>query len=73
MTDIFQEVEEDVRRERAEKFFKAYGHYIIALLVIAFLAIGGYEIWQARQASARAEASGRSAHAPVAAAPLPRP
>lgn len=59
MTDIFQEVEEDVRRERAEKFFKAYGQYIIALLIVVFLAIGGYEIWQSRQSAARAEASGK--------------
>ena len=31
MSDIFREVEEDVRREKLEKFWKAYGDYVIAL------------------------------------------
>ena len=30
MSDIFREVEEDVRRERLEKLWKAYGNYVIA-------------------------------------------
>ena len=33
MSDIFREVEEDVRRERFEKLWKAYGNYAIAALV----------------------------------------
>lgn len=46
MSDIFREVEEDVRRERVQKFWKAYGNYVIALGVLAFVALGGWQLWQ---------------------------
>ena len=46
MSDIFREVEEDVRRERFEKLWKAYGTYVIAALVLLFAGIGGYQLWQ---------------------------
>jgi hypothetical protein len=46
VTDIFREVEEDVRRERIEKLWKAYGNYAIAALVLLFLGIGGWQLWQ---------------------------
>lgn len=63
MSDIFREVEEDVRRERFEKFFKAYGAYLIALGVVLFLGVGAYELWQAHQSKIAAEASNRYAAA----------
>jgi hypothetical protein len=46
VTDIFREVEEDVRRERIEKLWKAYGSYAIALLVLLFVGIGAWQLWQ---------------------------
>ena len=46
MSDIFREVEEDVRRERAEKIWKRYGTYIIAAGVLVFVGIGGWQLWQ---------------------------
>ena len=46
MSDIFREVEEDVRRERAEKIWKRYGAYIIAAGVLVFVGIGGWQLWQ---------------------------
>ncbi|MDB5740380.1 MAG: tetratricopeptide repeat protein [Alphaproteobacteria bacterium] len=46
MSDIFREVEEDVRREKAQKFWKAWGNYIIALAVLLFAGIGGWQLWQ---------------------------
>ena len=46
MSDIFREVEEDVRREKAQKFWKAWGNYIIALGVLLFAGIGGWQLWQ---------------------------
>lgn len=46
MTDIFREVEEDVRRERFEKIWKAYGNYIIAFVVLVFAGIGGWQVWE---------------------------
>ena len=38
MSDIFREVEEDVRRERLEKIWKEYGDYIVAALALLILA-----------------------------------
>lgn len=57
MSDIFREVEEDVQRERFRKFFEAYGNYLIGLVVALFLALGGYEVWQAHETSERGKAS----------------
>ena len=34
MTDIFHEVEEEVRRERFEKIWKKYGDYAIAAVAV---------------------------------------
>jgi hypothetical protein len=45
VSDIFREVEEDVRREKAQKIWKAYGSYIIAVGVVLFLGIGGWQLW----------------------------
>ncbi len=57
MTDIFREVEEDVRRERFEKFWKSWGNYLIALLVLVFVGIGGWEYWQHADQQAREKAA----------------
>ena len=53
LSDIFREVEEDVRREKLEKFWKAYGAHLIVLLVLAMAGIGGFEVWQRYEAGLR--------------------
>lgn len=53
MSDIFREVEEDVRRDRLEKFWKANGGYIVALVVVSLLGLGGYQLWQRHEANQR--------------------
>ncbi len=57
MTDIFREVEEDVRRERLEKLWKQYGDYFIAFAAVVIIAIAGFELWQRYEASQREKAS----------------
>ncbi len=57
MSDIFREVEEDVQRERLEKFWKSYGAWVIAAAVLVLLAVGGWEFWQRHEAAERAKAS----------------
>lgn len=55
MSDIFQEVDEEVRRERLQKLWDQYGHYAIAACVLIVLAVGawrGYQWWEAKQAAA---------------------
>jgi hypothetical protein len=54
VTDIFNEVDEEIRRERLTKLWQRYGNYLIALCVLAVAAVGawrGYEWWQAKQAA----------------------
>ena len=69
MSDIFQEVDEEVRRERLEKLWKQYGNYIIAALVVVLVGIGawrGYVYWEERkamEAGAAYEAAGTLADA----------
>jgi hypothetical protein len=55
VADIFQEVDEEVRRERLNKLWQRYGNFFIAgciLVVAAVAAWRGYEWWQTRQAAA---------------------
>jgi hypothetical protein len=53
VSDIFREVEEDVRREKAEKLWKAYGNYFLALAVLAVLGVGAWQLWERHEAQAR--------------------
>jgi hypothetical protein len=57
LSDIFREVEEDVRKERLEKIWKAYGDYIIAAGVLLFAGIAGYQLWQRHEDNERVKAS----------------
>ncbi|MGQ3675200.1 tetratricopeptide repeat protein [Xanthobacter sp. TB0139] len=59
MTDIFHEIEEDLRRERLRRLWDRFGLLIIALVVLIIAAAGawsGYRYWQEQQAE---EASAR--------------
>ena len=54
MTDIFQEVDEEVRREQLKKLWERYGTYFIAACIVILIGVGawrGYEWWQAKQAA----------------------
>ncbi len=57
MSDIFREVEEDVRRERAQRIWKRYGTYIIAAGVLVFVGIGAWQLWQRHENQKREEVS----------------
>ena len=53
MVDIFQEVDEEVRREQLKKLWERYGTLLIALCVLIIAGIGGwrgYDYWQAKKA-----------------------
>ncbi len=54
MSDIFREVDEEVRRDQFKKLWERYGIFIIALAVLFVAAVGGwrgYQWWQAKQAA----------------------
>ena len=57
MADIFQEVEEDVRRERAEKLWKRFAPLVLAITIALVAAVGGVTAWRQYVASERAESS----------------
>jgi hypothetical protein len=69
VSDIFQEVDEEVRRERLEQLWKRYGNYIIAAAILVLAGIGawrGYVYWEERkalEAGAAYEAAGALADA----------
>jgi len=54
VADIFQEVDEEVRRERLKKLWERYGNLIVAGCVVVVLGVGawrGYEWWQTKKAA----------------------
>jgi hypothetical protein len=54
VTDIFQEVDEEVRREQLKRLWQQYGNYLIALGVLIVVGVGawrGYQWWEAKQAA----------------------
>jgi hypothetical protein len=55
VVDIFDEVEEDLRAERAEKLLKKYGWLIVVAAIVLVCGVAGWQIWtrmQAQQAAA---------------------
>jgi hypothetical protein len=59
MTDIFDEVGEDLRRERMKRLWQSYGTWIIAAAVLIVLATAGWrgwETWQQGKANAAGDA-----------------
>ncbi len=59
MADIFREVDEEVRTERAKELWRKYGVLVVGAAVLAVLAVGGFQLWKHMQAEAAAEASQR--------------
>jgi len=54
VADIFQEVDEEVRRERLQKLWERYGALFIALAVLIVAGVGawrGYQYWQNKKAA----------------------
>lgn len=59
VADIFQEVDEEVRRERLKKLWDRHGYLLIALCVLIIAGVGGwrgYEYYQAKKAGESAVA-----------------
>ncbi len=52
VSDIFHEVDEEVRREQLKKLWDRYGNYVVAAVVLLIAGIGawrGYEWWEAKK------------------------
>jgi hypothetical protein len=53
VSDIFQEVDEEVRREQLKKLWQRYGNYAVALCVLIVVGVGawrGYQWWELKKA-----------------------
>ena len=56
MSELFDEVDEDVRREQLKKLWDKYSIYFIALMVLVVAAVGGWRGYQYLEAQKAAEA-----------------
>ena len=59
MSEIFREIDEELRRENLLKLWSRYGKYIVAAVVAIVLVIGGIMAWRDQQADARRAQGGR--------------
>jgi hypothetical protein len=57
LSDIFQEVEEDLRRDKIAELWKKYGIQAIATFIIALLAASGVVAWKSYHQAAIGQAS----------------
>ncbi len=59
MADIFQEVDEEVRRDKAAEFWKKYQNLILGAAVLIVLAAAGFRYWQYEKNKAEQAAGDR--------------
>lgn len=57
MTDIFSEIEEDIRKDRAKRIWDRFGKYVIGGAIVLVLGVGGWRVYEG-WADARSAAAG---------------
>lgn len=57
MVDVFDEVEEELRKERYMQMLRSWGPWVLGAAVTVVVGVAGYQGWQAWQDSVAAEAS----------------
>jgi hypothetical protein len=57
VSDIFHEVDEEVRQERLAKWWKKYGDYVVAGVSILVIGVAGWKYWQYYDQKERLKAS----------------
>lgn len=63
MSDIFREVDEEIRHDEYRRLWDRFGLYVIALGLLIVASVGGYKGWQAYQRYAAEQAGERYAQA----------
>ncbi len=63
MSDIFREIDEELRRDNLLKLWGRYGRYIVGVAVVALAIAGGVVAWRDHQLSERRAQSARYAGA----------
>ena len=59
MTDLFREVDDEVRRDKAADFWKKYQNFIYGGAALILAGVAGWQLWQHNQQKQAAEAGGR--------------
>jgi hypothetical protein len=49
VADLFQEIDDELRQDKASRLWKLYGKYVIAAAIIIITSVGGYKFWQQKQ------------------------
>ena len=57
MSDIFQEIDEDLRQDKVTRLWKAYGKYLVALAVFIILVIASYRFIEHKNEKNREQTS----------------
>jgi hypothetical protein len=57
VTDIFREIDEELRRDNVAKLWKRYGNYVIAVAIVIVVATAAIVIWRDYEEGQRAEQS----------------
>src|SRR5216683_4407936 len=63
VSDIFREIDEELRRDNLLKLWSRYGRYVVALAVFVLVVAGGIVAWRDHQLSERRAQSTRYASA----------
>ncbi|MBV8889459.1 MAG: tetratricopeptide repeat protein [Alphaproteobacteria bacterium] len=63
MSDIFREIDDELRRENLLQLWSRYGRYVIIAVVVVLVAAGGFAAWRQHQRSERQAQSTRYAGA----------
>ena len=53
MSDIFREIDEELRRDNLLKLWSRYGRYVVAVAVLALVVAVGIVAWRDHQLSER--------------------
>lgn len=59
MTDIFREIDEDLRRDRYSRLFRRLAPAIVAVIVLVVAGIGGWQAWRWFEQQSAEQAGGR--------------
>ncbi len=65
---LFEEIDDELRHDQANKLWQAYGQYVIALCVAIVVGVGGYQAWRHYDLTTRQAAGERFAAAMTLAA-----
>lgn len=55
LSDIFDEIDQEMRADRAKRLLQRYGGVMIAAVVVVLIAVGGWQAWKAWDARQRSD------------------